>query len=114
MDRRPCPARNRRSLQREPKFIDRFVRHVNAHGQDTGLPEIPDDHIAPHQFRQTIPMLVGNEPGAEITLGLQLKHVEVRVLANRSTQGCAASDTRWTCLPDMTSGAPCWMQGSPA
>jgi integrase len=82
------------------KFIDHFVRHVNAHRQDTGLPEIPDDHIAPHQFRKTMSILVSNEPGAEIALGLQLKHAAVRALANRSTQGYAASDTRWARLPD--------------
>jgi hypothetical protein len=82
------------------KFIDHFVRHVNAHRQDTGLPEIPDDHIAPHQFRKTMSMLVSNEPGAEIALGLQLKHAAVRALANRSTQGYAASDTRWARLLD--------------
>jgi hypothetical protein len=45
-------------------------------------------------------ILVSNEPGAEIALGLQLKHAAVRALANRSTQGYAASDTRWARLPD--------------
>lgn len=45
-------------------------------------------------------MLVGTEPGAEIALGLQLKHAATRALANRSTQGYAATDSSWAGLLD--------------
>lgn len=81
-------------------LINGFIRHVNARRQHTGLAEIPDDHVSPHQFRKTMSMLVATEPGAEIALGLQLKHVAARALANRSTQGYAASDSRWARLLD--------------
>lgn len=40
-------------------------------------------------------MLAATEPGSEIALGLQLKHVATRALANRSTQGYTATDTAW-------------------
>ena len=40
-------------------------------------------------------MLTDQFPGSEIALGIQLKHVATRALANRSTQGYAAADLSW-------------------
>ncbi|MEU1375939.1 hypothetical protein ABZ442_20095 [Streptomyces triculaminicus] len=45
-------------------------------------------------------MLVATQPCAEIALGLQLRHATTRALANRSTQGYAASDANWSRLLD--------------
>jgi hypothetical protein len=45
-------------------------------------------------------MLTDQFPGSEIALGLQLKHVARRALANRSTLGYAAPDTQWAELLD--------------
>ncbi|MEU9286230.1 hypothetical protein AB0D57_16285 [Streptomyces sp. NPDC048275] len=82
------------------KLIEKFIEHVNEHTDRTGLDDIPADRIAPHMFRKTMSILVGTEPGAEIALGLQLKHAATRALANRSTQGYAASDSNWARLLD--------------
>ncbi|WP_329142874.1 integrase [Streptomyces sp. NBC_01456] len=82
------------------KLIEKFIEHVNEHTDRTGLDEIPADRVAPHMFRKTMSMLVGTEPGSEIALGLQLKHAATRALANRSTQGYAASDANWARLLD--------------
>jgi hypothetical protein len=46
-------------------------------------------------FRKTMAMLTATEPGAEIALGIQLKHVAMRALANRSTQGYSAANSQW-------------------
>lgn len=40
-------------------------------------------------------MLTRDYPGSEIALGMQLKHAATRALANRSTQGYAASAPAW-------------------
>ncbi|MFF3460538.1 integrase [Streptomyces sp. NPDC002730] len=82
------------------KLIEKFIEHVNATADRTGLDEIPADKVAPHMFRKTMSMLVATEPGAEIALGLQLKHAATRALANRSTQGYGASDANWARLLD--------------
>ncbi|WP_369394660.1 hypothetical protein AB5J72_49530 [Streptomyces sp. CG1] len=103
--RRPRPARQHDPRQQlrarvSRKLIEKFIEHVNEHTDRTGLDEIPEGRVAPHMFRKTMSMLVGTEPGAEIALGLQLKHAATRALANRSTQGYAASDENWARLLD--------------
>jgi hypothetical protein len=40
-------------------------------------------------------MLTDQFPGSEIALGIQLKHIASRALANRSTQGYANADNSW-------------------
>jgi hypothetical protein len=40
-------------------------------------------------------MLTDQFAGSEIALGIQLKHVATRALANRCTQGYAAADVSW-------------------
>jgi hypothetical protein len=40
-------------------------------------------------------MLTDQFPGSEIALGIELKHVASRALANRSTQGYANADSSW-------------------
>jgi hypothetical protein len=40
-------------------------------------------------------MLTDQFPGSEIALGIQLKHIASRALANRSTQGYANADGSW-------------------
>ncbi|MGV4923835.1 integrase [Streptomyces sp. BHT-5-2] len=82
------------------KLIEKFIEHVNETSDHTGLEKIPADKVAPHMFRKTMSMLVATEPGAEIALGLQLKHAATRALANRSTQGYGASDANWSRLLD--------------
>jgi hypothetical protein len=81
-------------------LIKAFIEYVNAHAQDTGLAPIPAEKVAPHQFRKTMAMLVGTQPGSEIALGLQLKHAATRALANRSTQSYAATDSSWAGMLD--------------
>ncbi|MFJ3791481.1 hypothetical protein [Kitasatospora sp. NPDC090091] len=51
--------------------------------------------VAPHMFRRTMAMLTDQFPGSEIALGIQLKHITSRALANRTTQGYAASAASW-------------------
>ncbi|MGH3634148.1 MAG: hypothetical protein ACRDTS_08660 [Mycobacterium sp.] len=46
-------------------------------------------------FRRTMAMLTDQFPGSEIALGIQLKHIASRALANRSTQGYANPDNSW-------------------
>ena len=46
-------------------------------------------------FRRTMAMLTDQFPGSEIAVGIQLKHIASRALANRSTQGYANADTSW-------------------
>ncbi|WP_433317927.1 hypothetical protein [Micromonospora chersina] len=65
--------------------IDDFVRHINRWRHVSGLEEIPDSNITPHMFRRTMAMLSRDFPGAEIAVGMQLKHVTTRALANRVT-----------------------------
>ncbi|MFF5841339.1 integrase [Streptomyces massasporeus] len=75
--------------------IKAFVEHVNARTDVNGLESIPSERVAPHMFRRTMAMLTDQFPGSEIALGIQLKHVASRALANRTTQGYAASATSW-------------------
>jgi len=75
--------------------IDEFIAHVNTVAERTGLAPIPAAHVRPHMFRRTMSIITGQEPDAEIALGLQLKHAARRALANRSTPGYAAIDTNW-------------------
>ncbi|MFD0068356.1 hypothetical protein [Streptomyces sp. NPDC056690] len=80
--------------------MNRFIERINRRSDFTGL-NIPEGHVAPHMFRMTMAMLTATEPSAEIALGLQLKHAVTRALANRSTQGYAATDTTWAKLLDL-------------
>ncbi|MFJ3301413.1 integrase [Streptomyces bacillaris] len=75
--------------------IKAFVEHVNARTDVNGLEPIPPERVAPHMFRRTMAMLTDQFPGSEIALGIQLKHVASRALANRTTQGYAASAASW-------------------
>ncbi|KOU51515.1 hypothetical protein ADK56_09785 [Streptomyces sp. MMG1522] len=75
--------------------IKAFIEHVNARTDANGLEPIPSDRVAPHMFRRTMAMLTDQFPGSEIALGIQLKHVASRALANRTTQGYAASAASW-------------------
>ena len=75
--------------------IDSFIRRVNTYRRYSGLPAIPAGKITPHMFRRTMAMLTRDHPGSEIALGIQLKHVATRALANRSTQGYAGSAPAW-------------------
>ncbi|GAA2750352.1 integrase [Kitasatospora cinereorecta] len=75
--------------------IKAFVKHVNARTDVNGLEPIPSERVAPHMFRRTMAMLTDQFPGSEIALGIQLKHVAARALANRTTQGYAASAASW-------------------
>lgn len=77
------------------QMLDCFIRHVNATRDDTRLEEIPAGRVRPHMFRRTMAMLTDQFAGSEIALGIQLKHVATRALANRATQGYAAADTAW-------------------
>ncbi|MGY5533915.1 integrase [Streptomyces sp. C-3] len=72
-----------------------FIKHINAMSVLTGLEPIPEGRVAPHMFRRTMSMLTDQFPGSEIALGIQLKHAAARALANRTTQGYAASDASW-------------------
>ncbi|MGW7048850.1 hypothetical protein ACWGDT_40575 [Streptomyces avermitilis] len=76
--------------------IKAFVEHVNARTGVNGLEPIPSERVAPHMFRRTMSMLTDQFPGSEIALGIQLKHVASRALANRTTQGYAAPAASWT------------------
>ncbi|WP_200870925.1 integrase [Amycolatopsis keratiniphila] len=73
-----------------------FIAFVNAARGWTGLEEIPAGAARPHMFRRTMAMLTDQFPGSEIALGIQLKHAATRALANRVTQGYAASDPSWS------------------
>ncbi|MFE3901272.1 integrase [Streptomyces sp. NPDC059153] len=72
-----------------------FAQHVNVRTASTGLEPIPPERVSPHMFRRTMAMLTDQFPGSEIALGIQLKHVASRALANRTTQGYAASAASW-------------------
>jgi hypothetical protein len=77
------------------RMVDAFIAHVNATRARTGLAEIPAGRIRPHMFRRTMAMLTDQFAGSEIALGIQLKHVATRALANRSTLGYAAAGHAW-------------------
>jgi hypothetical protein len=76
-------------------MLDTFIAHINTTRTWTGLDEIPAGKARPHMFRKTMAMLTDQFPGSEIALGIQLKHVATRALANRCTQGYAAADISW-------------------
>jgi hypothetical protein len=80
---------------RSDQMLDAFTAHINANSARTGLQQIPRSRIRPHMFRRTMVMLTDQFPGSEIALGIQLKHIASRALANRSTQGYANVDTSW-------------------
>ncbi|GAA2530949.1 hypothetical protein [Winogradskya humida] len=84
---------------KSPDIVRSFIRQVNAATADHGL-HIPAGTVRPHMLRKTMAMLTATEPGAEIALGMQLKHVTTRLLANRVTEGYAASDVQWDKLLD--------------
>jgi integrase len=91
----PADNQERRDTVHGAKMVDAFISHVNATRARTGLAEIPADRIRPHMFRRTMAMLTDQFAGSEIALGIQLKHVATRALANRSTQGYAAAGQAW-------------------
>ncbi|MFF4012754.1 hypothetical protein [Streptomyces sp. NPDC001717] len=72
-----------------------FVKRVNGYRHVTGLDEIPTQHVTPHMFRRTMAMLTRDFPGSEIAVGMQLKHVATRALANRTTGGYMETDPAW-------------------
>lgn len=76
--------------------IDRFVRHINMTSHRTGLEPIDaSSPIRPHQFRRTMAVIIGNEPGAELVLGIVLKHAGIRALSSPITSGYAVPDDAW-------------------
>ena len=75
-------------------MLDGFTAHVDATSAWTGLQKIRPGNMRPHMFR-TMAMLTDQFPGSEIALGIQLKHIASRALANRSTQGYANADSSW-------------------
>ena len=80
---------------RSDQMLDAFTAHVNTTSDRTGLHKIPPGHMRPHMFRRTMAMLTDQFPGSEIALGIQLKHIAARALANLSTQGYANADSSW-------------------
>ncbi|MEU7261687.1 integrase [Streptomyces rimosus] len=78
-----------------PTMAQKFIDFANDGRAWSGLDEIPPGKARPHMFRRTMAMLTDQFPGSEIALGIQLKHVATRALANRATRGYAASDTAW-------------------
>ena len=82
-------------VARSHQMLDAFIAHVNATSASTGLQAIPTGKTRPHMFRRTMAMLTDQFPGSEIALGIQLKHIASRALANRSTQGYANADNSW-------------------
>ncbi|MEU9919581.1 hypothetical protein [Streptomyces sp. NPDC051001] len=75
--------------------INDFVRHANHNRQVTGLAQIAVQKLAPHMFRRTMAMLIREFPGSEIAVGMQLKHVATRALANTTTQGYTEPSPAW-------------------
>jgi hypothetical protein len=86
---------NENELFASTQAIESFIARVNTHRQHTGLDTIPTDRVTPHMFRRTMAMLTRDYAGSEIALGMQLKHAATRALANRSTQGYAATAPAW-------------------
>ena len=91
----PAPAPPHAVGARSDQMLDAFTAHVNTTSDRTGLQKIPPGHMRPHMFRRTMAMLTDQFPGSEIALGIQLKHIATRALANRSTQGYANADSSW-------------------
>jgi len=91
----PPMIRESDEVARSHQMLDAFIGHVNATSARAGLDRIPHGTSRPHMFRRTMAMLTDQFPGSEIALGIQLKHIASRALANRSTQGYANSDNSW-------------------
>ena len=91
----PPLQRKSADVSRSHQMLDAFINHVNATSARTGLQPIPPGKTRPHMFRRTMAMLTDQFPGSEIALGIQLKHIASRALANRSTQGYANADNSW-------------------
>ncbi|MBX9978193.1 hypothetical protein [Mycobacterium gordonae] len=91
----PPLLRHHAAVSRSDQMLDAFTAHVNATSARTGLQQIPPGQIRPHMFRRTMAMLTDQFPGSEIALGIQLKHIASRALANHSTQGYANADGSW-------------------
>ncbi|WP_431946630.1 hypothetical protein [Micromonospora marina] len=72
-----------------------FIDHVNRWRHISGLEAIPDGKVTPHMFRRTMAMLTREFPGSEIAVGMQLKHVTTRALANRVTGSYMDTDPSW-------------------
>ncbi|MCX4870835.1 integrase [Streptomyces sp. NBC_00257] len=94
-DRVFAPIRLHNFSPHGPQMVEQFIAFANAGRTWSGLDEIPPGKARPHMFRRTMAMLTDQFPGSEIALGIQLKHVATRALANRSTRGYAASDPAW-------------------
>ncbi|MFE0695682.1 hypothetical protein [Streptomyces sp. NPDC058869] len=75
--------------------LEDFINRVNLNCHVTGLAKIPSGKVLPHMFRKTMAMLTHDFPGSEIAVGMQLKHVATRALANRTTQGYMEKDNNW-------------------
>jgi hypothetical protein len=80
--------------------IEDFVVWANteaaSHHLTSGvIPPDPHGKIGTGRFRRSMAMLTDQFAGSEIALGIQPKHVATRALANRCTQGYAASDAVW-------------------
>ncbi len=91
----PPLIRESAEVARSHQMLDAFIGHVNATSTHTGLDRIPRGKSRPHMFRRTMAMLTDQFPGSEIALGIQLKHIASRALANRSTQGYANAGNSW-------------------
>lgn len=76
------------------RLIDKFVAFVNEHGERMGLSQI-NDQIRPHKFRRTMAVIVGQQPGAELAMGVILKHVSTRAIANALSRGYSRPDAAW-------------------
>ena len=72
-----------------------FIDHINRGRHISGLEAIPDGKVTPHMFRRTMAMLTRDFPGSEIAVGMQLKHVATRALANRVTGSYMDTDPSW-------------------
>ncbi len=91
----PPLLRQSADVSRSHQMLDVFIGYVNATATWTGLQPIPPGRTRPHMFRRTMAMLTDQFPGSEIALGIQLKHIASRALANRSTQGYANAGSSW-------------------
>lgn len=76
------------------RAIDQFVAFVNEHGNRMGLKQI-NDKIRPHKFRRTMAIIVGQQPGAELAMGVILKHASTRAIANALSRGYSRPDAAW-------------------
>lgn len=72
-----------------------FLNHINRRRHVSGLEAIPEGDVTPHRFRRTMAMLTRDFPGSEIAVGMQLKHVTTRALANRVTSSYMDNDPSW-------------------